>query len=302
MRKGAAVGIQQRMEDPIRTEICLFDTASGAVEVVLETPLLLEAPNWHPSGSWLLVNGEGRLWRIDLGASGASVPQVIDTSPLCRMNNDHGFSPDGVRIACSDKTETGLACIYTFGPEGPPRRITAAVPAYFHGWSPDGGTLAFCARRAGAYVICTCPADGGPERTLLAGPGHSDGPDFTPDGRWIWFNASRGGSMDLWRIRPDGTALARMTDDARVNWFPHPAPDGRHVLYLSYSPGTEHHPRDVDVELRLMPAEGGAPRTLLRLLGGQGTINVPPWAPDGRRFAFSRFRPERRPSGADAPR
>jgi Tol biopolymer transport system component len=95
--------------------------------------------------------------------------------------------------------------------------------------------------------------------------------------------------MQLWRARPDGGALEQMTHDGRVNWFPHPSPDGRSIVYLAYEGGVEGHPRDRDVELRLMDAAGGPPRTLLALFGGQGTINVPSWAPDGRRFAFMRY-------------
>ncbi|WP_019954569.1 TolB family protein [Yoonia vestfoldensis] len=118
---------------------------------------------------------------------------------------------------------------------------------------------------------------------------HCDGPDYTPDGAWIWFNAERDGAVDLWRIRPDGTNLEQMTDDAAVNWFPHPSPDGLHILYLAYPPRTKGHPANLDVTLRLMPAAGGTPRDLVHLHGGQGTINVPCWAPDSRRFAFMRF-------------
>ena len=118
---------------------------------------------------------------------------------------------------------------------------------------------------------------------------HVDGPDHTPDGEWVWFNGEREGRVDLWRVRPDGSGLERMTGGETVDWFPHPSPDGRHVLFLAYPPETKGHPALLDVALRIMPAEGGESRAVLRLLGGQGTINVPCWAPDGRRFAFVRF-------------
>jgi Tol biopolymer transport system component len=95
--------------------------------------------------------------------------------------------------------------------------------------------------------------------------------------------------MQLWRIRPDGSGAEQMTDDDRWSWFPHPSPDGKHVLYIAYPPGTEGHPRDKEVELRLMPAGGGAPRLLHPMFGGQGTINGPCWAPDAQRFAFVHF-------------
>ena len=139
------------------------------------------------------------------------------------------------------------------------------------------------------FDIYACAAEGGTETRLTDGFEHCDGPDYTPDGDWLWFNGQREGRMQLWRMRPDGGDPERMTDDERVNWFPHPSPDGRHVLYLAYENGVDGHPRDHDVELRLMPADGGKPRVLLALFGGQGTINVPCWAPDSRRFAFVRY-------------
>ena len=95
--------------------------------------------------------------------------------------------------------------------------------------------------------------------------------------------------MQLWRMHPDGTKLQQMSDDNRVNWFPHPSPDGRHILYLAYETGVEGHPRDRNVELRLMSSEGGSPRALLAMRGGQGSINVPCWEPNSRRFAFMRY-------------
>ena len=95
--------------------------------------------------------------------------------------------------------------------------------------------------------------------------------------------------MDLWRTRPDGSDLQHMTDDDDVNWFPHPSPDGRHILYLAYGPGTEGHPSDRNVTLKLMPSNGGENRTLVQFLGGQGSINVPNWAPDSTTFAYMRY-------------
>ncbi|WP_343080418.1 hypothetical protein [Ostreiculturibacter nitratireducens] len=273
----------------IRSELCIYRLADGHVESVLTTPRLIEAPNWAPDGGSLLVNGHGRLFRVDL-----ENPDLanIDTDFAERLNNDHGISLDGRTIVISDSSRTEGSCIYTLpATGGTPLRITANTPSWWHGWSPDGKSLTYVGRRDGVFDIYTIPASGGEERRLTRGGGHHDGPDYTPDGEWIWFNSDVGGSMQLWRIRPDGTGRERMTDDERVNWFPHPSPDGRHVLYLSYPPGTEGHPRDLDVELRLMPAGGGAARSLIALFGGQGSVNVPCWAPEGNRFAFVRYRP-----------
>lgn len=207
-----------------------------------------------------------------------------------KLNNDHGISPDGTTLALSDSTEEGQSAIYTVpAAGGTPKRVTDKVPSYWHGWSPDGGTLAYTAQRGPSFEIYTCPVGGGAEFQVTDGFDHCDGPDYTPDGNWIWFNGERDGVIDLYRVHPDGSGLQRMTDDERVNWFPHPSPDGASVLYLAYENGTEGHPANRQVELRMVPADGGAPQILTSLFGGQGTINVPCWAPDSRRFAYVFF-------------
>jgi Tol biopolymer transport system component len=92
--------------------------------------------------------------------------------------------------------------------------------------------------------------------------------------------------MQLFRMRPDGSEVTQLTQDERVNWFPHVSPDGAELIYLSYAPGIVGHPADKDVILRRMSPDGGAGEDLLRLHGGQGTVNVNGWAPDSSRFAF----------------
>ena len=255
--------------------------------VVLTHDGHIEAPNWHPGG-YLIVNGGGLLFRVPLDAP---VLEQIDTGFANRLNNDHGPSPDGQTLAITDKTATGEACIYRLPINGGKlARVSEKTPSYWHSWSPDGGTIAYVGRReTGHYWVYTSAADGGAETCLSAGFDHADGPDYTPDGHWIWFNAERDGAVDLWRIRPDGTDLQRMTQDDSVNWFPHPSPDGQGVIYLAYAPDTRFHPANLAVEIRWLPAEGGAAQTLVSLCGGQGTMNVPCWRADGQQFAFMRY-------------
>ena len=59
---------------------------------------------------------------------------------------------------------------------------------------------------------------------------------------------------------------------------------------MSFPPGTTGHPPNLAVELRLV-SDGNweTPRTLVKLLGGQGTCNVNSWAPDNTRFAYAAY-------------
>ncbi len=268
------------------SEVCVFDLTSETVSVLLRHQGHLEAPNWHPDG-YLIVNEGGRLFRLPLETP---VLDLIDTGFAVMCNNDHGISPDGARLVISDSTKEGQSCLYTLPMAGgDPHRVTSQVPSFWHGWSPDGKTLAYVGHRGVKFALFTIPVDGGDEFCVTDAFDHVDGPDYTPDGEWIWFNGERDGAVDLWRIRPDGADLQQMTDDEAVNWFPHPSPDGKHVVYLAYPPKTAGHPANLDVALCLMPAAGGAARTLCDLFGGQGTINVPSWAPDSHAFAFVRY-------------
>ena len=272
----------------MRSELAIFDLKTSTVQSVLQTERLIEAPNWTPDGKALIVNGDGRLYRVSL--EGLAWLDQIDTGFAVNINNDHGISPDGRHLVISDQTETGWSCIYILSAAGgTPRRVTQNMPSYWHGWSPDGATLAYCVARNSIFDIYTCDLDGKTETRLTDGEGHNDGPDYTPDGHWIWFNSTRSGTMQLWRMHRDGSGLEQMSDDGHANWFPHPSPDGRHILCLAYGKGVEGHPRDHEVELRLMPAEGGAAKTLLAMFGGQGSINVPCWEPGSQRFAFMRY-------------
>jgi Tol biopolymer transport system component len=271
----------------VRSFVEVCEIAGGRRRVVLASPRLIEAPNWDPGGGSLLVNADGRLWRVPLDGPAALEPVETGVADAC--NNDHGFSPEGTRIALSHDDGRGSAIYVVPAAGGTPERVTEAPGSYWHGWSPDGATLAFCAQRGGRFGISTIPATGGPETRLSEGDWHDDGPDYAADGAAIWFNSDRGGRAQIWRMGPDGSDPTQVTDDRFVNWFPHPSPDGRRVLYLAYPEGTAGHPRDREVALRLIDPGGGGIRTVVEVFGGQGTINVPCWAPDGSAFAFVRY-------------
>ncbi len=253
-------------------------------KVVYSSPGRFEAPNWTRDEQFLF-NRNGGIVRMPLAGG---TPVRIDTGFANQCNNDHGLSPDGKELAISDESQgdhESRVYIVPIG-GGRPRRVTANSPSYWHGWSPDGKTLAFVGERAGEFDIYTIPAAGGNETRLTTAPGLDDGPEYSPDGNYIYFNSVRTGLMQIWRMRPDGSNQERITFDDFNNWFPHISPDGKWMVFLTYEKEVSGHPEDKNVMLRLMSMPEGKLEILAKLFGGQGTINVPSWAPDSRQLAF----------------
>ncbi len=285
-----AITPQTHVESTLET----VDVTSAYRAVVYHTTDHIEAPNWSADGKTFVFNSNGHIFTMPV-AGGA--PAKLDTGDLDHINNDHGPSPDGQWLAISDQTRGGdnQSRVYVVAMTGgTPRSLTAQGPSYWHGWSPDGKTVAIVANRGGNFDIYTVPAAGGPETRLTDAPGLDDGSEYTPDGQWIYFNSVRTGNMKIWRMRPDGSQQQQVTfgADSR-DWFPHISPDGKWIAYISFgtdvAPGD--HPANKDVELKLMPTSGGPVRVVAKLFGGQGTMNVPSWSPDSTHLAFVSYRP-----------
>ena len=281
-----------------KSELCVYDLETDGTVILARFDQVIEAPMWTPDGKALLYNSLGRIYRYDL-AEGKI--QLVNTGNVIYCNNDHVLAVDGSRIAVSGNVEDSIESkIYIIDFEtGMEREVVSTPWSFLHGWSPDKKRLAYCAgRKIGGEIewdIYTCSADGGPETRLTDAPGLNDGCEFSPDGKTIWFNSVRSGLMQLWRMNSDGTNQMQMTfDEDRNSWFAHISPDMQKVVYLAYSkedltPG--EHLSDLNVEIRMIPAQGGAPRTLVKLFGGQGTINVNSWNPTSTKFAYVRYEP-----------
>lgn len=262
--------------------------ASTDRRVTYTAPRRAEAPNWTPDGAFLLFNRDGGIWRVPVAGA---TPEPIDTGFTTRCNNDHGISPDGKMLAISDQSaEPHQSVIYTVPiGGGTPHLVTERFPSYWHGWSPDGNTLAFCGQRDGKFGIFEIPVSGGEETRLTTTTGLDDGPDYSPDGKYLYFNSDRTGTMQIWRMRPDGADLQQVTSDDFNNWFPHVSPDCRWMELLTYDKDVKGHPANKEVMLRIMSLSDGKMTVLAKLLGGQGTINVPSWSPDSLRLAFMSY-------------
>lgn len=272
----------------MKSHLAIWDMAQGRARTILTVDHRIEAPNWHPSGTYLMVNGDGRLFCVPLAAPRL---EPFETGIDGRCNNDHGFSPDGTVLAFSCHRGQGAEMFVMPATGGTARLISPEPRTWFHGWSPDGATLAYAAARGDSrhVDIFTLPVQGGAETRLTRGEGHSDGPDYSHDGRLIYWNCDRDGHAQIWVMAADGSDQRPLFTDDHVNWFPHPSPCGRHLIYLAYPPGTEGHPADLAVAIVLCRPDGSVRRRIVEFTGGQGTMNVPNWAPDGGAFAFIHY-------------
>lgn len=281
--------------------LCTMDVETGEETVLHEFPGIIEAPNWLNDGNTLLYNADGKIYRYEIDRDHV---EQVDTGFCVQCNNDHVPSPDNQLLAVScmppeltDGTyESHIYVLPMTG--GEPKDLTGPGLSYLHGWSPDGKELAYCAFRKKPeeetmrIEICTIPSDGGEETCLTDGKGYNDGPEYSPDGKHIWFNSTRSGLMQVWRMNRDGSGLTQMTDSDANNWFGHVSPDGKHVIYLTFAKGelepNEHLP-NMYVSLGMMDYDGQNKKKLLDLFGGQGSINVNSWAPDSRRIAYVKY-------------
>jgi TolB protein len=275
---------------------CRLETMNvfdGKRKVIFEKPDRFEAPNWMPDGKKLLFNMDGLLYKIPV--EGGQL-EKLNTDFACKNNNDHGISFDGKLLAISCHREGlpgGGSTVYVLPiTGGVPKMVTKNTPSYFHGWAPNNKEVVYVAQRNGipVYNIYRNSIRGDREVALSNNKTgeHVDGCEYSPDGKYIYYNGSHTGTMQLWRMNPDGSGREQLTNDKYNNWFPHISPDGKWIAFISFSHDVSpnDHPSYKNVMLRLMPASGGEPKTIAFLYGGQGTINVSSWSPDSKQIAF----------------
>lgn len=299
----------QHEEEHLRSTFYIYDLRTHTSHKIFTADSVWEAPNWSHDGKYLISNHDGHIYKLVLTASGTAQPQRLAIGDQYQCNNDKALSPDGTKLAFSaslsgEHAPNGGSEVFLANADGTDiQQRTHEAPSYFHGWSPDGKTLAFVAQRGGSgqYDIYAVPAAGGAETRLNFDPHQDDGPDYSPDGKWIYINSDRTGKEAIWRFPANGAgpndAQAQMVvSDGLQDWFPHISPDGTKMVYIGYPAGTPtHNPRNVQIALKLVRIEGDNvahdQKTLVQATGGQGSMNVNSWSPDSTRFAYVTYDP-----------
>jgi Tol biopolymer transport system component len=255
--------------------------------VIRSVPGYMQSADWAPDGKSIVVYEDGRIERIPyLAPDGAGSPQPVDVDGLVGCSGNFGLSPDGKLLAVSCASAPGgLHQVYLLAAQGgePSRQLTRGAQAsFFHAWSPDGKWVAFTRGSASRADIFTIAAAGGPE-TRLTHDTVNDGPAFSPDGQYLYFDSARSGSTQIWRMRTDGTEAEQMTDDDFLNSSPHLSPDGGTLAFLSQLPvrASGFGP----ATLRVMRLDDGLIQRVVELRGDRGSFSMQPWG-NAKRFAF----------------
>ncbi len=285
--------VQPPANDLFGSRLEIVNIANGDRRIVYEAADKFEAPNWMPDGRKLLFNQGGALYTIPVTGG---TPEKLNTGTVNGNNNDHAISFDGKMLAISSHREGfpgGGSAIYTLPlTGGEPKLLTENTPSYLHGWNPNGKEVAIVAKRNGSrvYNLYAVALKDGKETALTSNTAtHVDGPEYSPDGKFIYYNANVSGTMQIWRMKPDGSDKQQLTFDEYHNWFPHISPDGKWMVFISFPQDIDPdaHPAYKQVMLRLMPlTTPGAPKVIAYLFGGQGTMNAPSWSPDSKYVAF----------------
>jgi dipeptidyl aminopeptidase/acylaminoacyl peptidase len=268
--------------------------------VIRTVPGFLQSPNWAPDRQSIYVHEDGRVRRIPyLTPEAGGVPEDVPVGKLVSCSGNFGLSPDGKHLAVScAETIGGPHQVYVLPPGGgdAPRKLTnGASGSFFHAWAHDSQTVAFTRGSAGKADIFTIPVGGGAE-TRLTSDTVNDGPDYTPDGKLIYFDSSRSGSTQIWRMKSDGTAAEQVTDDGYLNSSPHVSPDGKSVAFL-----TQPAPSDAGITeatLKVMSVADGMLRPIVDFRGNRGSFSMYGWG-DATHLAFVSY--ERFPAMGNTP-
>ena len=242
-------------------------------------PVREEHADWSPDGQWIAygANHEGNrdIWIKPV--SGGDPVRITSDPARDRVPR---WSPDGRRLLfASDRGgRWNLWTISPFRGENSLVRITQdedavishALPA---GWSPDGNEIVFTGSRGG-YELWIVSATGGDRRQLDTHGLRGWDPDWSPDGRWIAFNAhSEGGYAQLWAIPVAGGEVRRLTSLAQNSYNPAWSPDGRWIAFTARDQGP--------FNLYAIPFAGGP---LVQLTDSTAGHIGPRWSPDGSRL------------------
>jgi TolB protein len=273
---------------PAFSRIKVYDFATRSVREVFSSDGYFESPDFSADGKFIRFTSVPDSKLLQIPATGGAVEQVGPAG--FGWGHDRARSRDGTREAAGNWNAPDAMAF--LGPDHTNPRPVGG-PFYVHTMSPDGAWLAgSCSGR-----VCRMAWPGGGTFQMLTSVGGNDNADYSPDGKFIYFESSRSGKREIWRVPADGAgsddSLAeRVSAEEGASRFPHPSPDGKWIAFMVAKPGGDAR----DVTIRVIPTPGskvvpGPSQEVLAAVGGQGMMHRNSWSPDSTKIAFASYEP-----------
>jgi len=293
-----------------RTHFVTYDVEKKSTTTLFTIEGEWHAPNWTLDGMYIVSDMGGDLYRVPVSGAHSGKPEKIHVSQKMTATNDHALSWDGKRIAITGITPPMPAKIRTPADIHNPiflMNIDGSAAheihlGWLHGWSPDGKYVVYVQYHEDNFDIDRVDSDGGGELLMTTDKGQDDGPEYSADGKWVYFCSNRSGKWDGWRMPADGAGLGDKLAEKITNggetqdWFPHISPDGKWLYTISYPMDHPDHTYIGDgVKIKLLrldngvAAQGAELTTVRTFFGGQGSANTGGWAPDSTKFAWTEY-------------
>ena len=301
--------------------------AAGEKRFTVEDALALKtigAPQFSPDGKRLVYTlsewnskEDRRVTHIYLVASDGG-------KPIKLTNGEKGesapqWSPDGACIAFLADRDKGAQLWIIPADGGEAEKLTSeenGIQSYR--WSPDGKQIAVVTRDVpkdkdarekkkkdkfdtitvdhdlNYSHLWTINVETKDKKRLTEGAFSVQTPQWSPDGKWIAYAASKAGAQesiftdisedrdsDIFVIEATGGAVRKLTTNPSADANPQWSPDGK---WIAYTANTDGWASKTDV--MLIGVDGGAPKNLtasfIESAGGGLT-----WSPDGKTFYFT---------------
>jgi eukaryotic-like serine/threonine-protein kinase len=253
----------------------------GNLVQITNDPNLKSRPSWSPDGTTIAyarLNDSG-VWDVwDIPALGGTPRRLIVNAI------DPAWSPDSRSLVYQNRSDQVL---WICGASG--ENVHEVAGAANTEWidteprfSPDGRKIAFAARNSdgGPYgELAVADLDTGRTRLLTHDDALALSPAWSPDGRFIYFASSRGGTVNIWRIGAEGSGLEQITagegDDAELDV----SSDGKRIVFATL----REHLALAQLDLQAKPGQAS-----VETLTTDPAMNQfgPAYSPDGTRLAY----------------
>ena len=287
---------------PTKLQVYVQPVAGGRpMALTTDTTESFRAPVWSPDGRSIAFQGKDGVWVAPAAGGAARRVVQLDTA-LMPMGSGSisavtglAWSRDGTRLAyTSVEPILNLASV---APGSETVRLqTPAMPAS-PAWSPDGKWVAVAVGNSpfifgtgylgntGNSAIVLIPTAGGPAVPVTDGASLNQSPQWSPDGRALYWISDRGGNRDVYRVRvartgsPAGPA-ERVTTGLDAHSISLAA-NGSALAYSVFRTYSNIRSLPIPAAGRVVAAASGAPLTT-----GRQTIESVEVSTDGQWLVF----------------